>query len=144
MKNDVHLPLATCDTCDRFHNPSKRQSATLNPIPPNDGRDILAIDVFDGKASLPETPLANRYILPMADLFTKLGVAAHMPEKSAQTVADAIVSRGVLFFGAPAACSRIKEQSSSRQHCKVYTLFGAYLRCVPRRSTQQANVHAND
>ena len=73
--------LAPCTTCDKFHSLSKRQRAKLNTIPTNDRGDILAIDVFGGKASLPETPLANRYILTMIDLFTKFGVAAPMPDQ---------------------------------------------------------------
>ena len=101
MKRDVQLQLATCPTCDKFHSPSKRQRAKLNPFPKNDRGDILAIDVFGGKASLPETPRANRYILTMIDLFIKFGVAASMPDQSAQTVADTLLARWVLLFGTP-------------------------------------------
>ena len=61
----------------------------------------MAIDLFGGKASLPETARANRYILTMVDLFTKFGVAAAMPDQSAQTVADTLLARWVLLFGAP-------------------------------------------
>ena len=74
MKRDVQLQLATCPTCDKFHSPSLRQRAKLNPILTNGRGDILAIDVFDGKASVPETPRANRYILTMMAKFKKFGV----------------------------------------------------------------------
>ena len=56
MKRDVQLRLAHCHTCDKFHSPCKMQRAKLNPIPTNERGDILAIDRFGGKASLPETP----------------------------------------------------------------------------------------
>lgn len=69
-------------------------------MPMNERGDILAIHVFAGKATLPESPPANRYFVKMSDLFSKLGVAATMPEQSAHTVADAILSRGLLLFGA--------------------------------------------
>ena len=59
MKRDVQLQLGTCPPCDKFHSPSKRQRAKLNPIPTSDRGDNLAIDVFGGKASLPVTPRAN-------------------------------------------------------------------------------------
>ena len=98
---DVQLQPATCPTCDKFYNPSRRQRAKINPIPPNDGADILAIDVFKGKASLPETTRANTYILTKIDLITKFGVAGPMPDQLAQTVANALGSRWVLRFGAP-------------------------------------------
>ena len=101
MKRDVQLQLSTCPTCDKFHSHSKRQRAKLNPIPRNDRGDILAIDDFGGKASLPETPRSNRYVLTMIDLFTKFGVDPHMPDLSARTVADALLSRWVLLGAAP-------------------------------------------
>ena len=101
MKRDVQLHLATCPPCEKFDSSSKRQRGKLNPIPTNDRGDILAIDVFGGKASLPEPPCANRYILTMNDLFTKFGLAAPMPDQSAQTVADTLLARWVLLFGAP-------------------------------------------
>ena len=52
------------------------------------------------EASLPETPRANRYVLPMVYLSTEFAVAAPMLERSARTVADALLSRCVLLFGA--------------------------------------------
>ena len=100
MKKDVQLHLATCPTCDKFHNTSERQRAKLNQIPTNDRGDILGSAFFGGKASLPEMPREKGYILTMIDLFTKFGVAARMPEKSAQTVADSLPSLWVLLFGA--------------------------------------------
>lgn len=60
---------------------------------------MLAIDVVDGKASLPETPRSNKYILTMGVLITKFGVAASMPEQAAQTVADPLLCRWVFLFG---------------------------------------------
>ena len=101
MKKDLQVQLASCPTCDKFHTPSKRKRAKLNPIPSNARGAILAIDMFAGKASLPETPRAKRYIFTMSHLFTKFGVAAAMPEQSAQTVADAVLSRRVLLFAGP-------------------------------------------
>ena len=115
MKRDVQLQLATCPTWDKFHSPSKSQRGKLNPIPTNDRGEILSIEVFGGKASLPETPRANRYILTMSDLFPKFAVAATMPDQSAQTVADTLLARWVLLFGAPVACSPISEPNSNQQ-----------------------------
>ena len=98
MKRDGQLQLATFPTSDKFHSPSKRQHAKPNPFPTNDRGEIHAIDVFAGKASLPETPRANRYILTMSDLFTKFGVGGPMPE---QWVFHALLSQLVLLFVAP-------------------------------------------
>ena len=100
MKRVVQLQPATCLTCHKFHSPSKRQRAKVNPIPTNAQEDILASNVFVGKATLAETPRSNRYILTMIELFTKFGVAATIPEQSSQTVADTILSRWLLLFGA--------------------------------------------
>ena len=101
LKKDVQFHLATGPHLDKFHNPSKRQRGKQNPIPKNTRADILAIDLFGGKASLPESPQANRYILTMIDLLTEFGVAAAMLEQPAQTVADDLLSRCALVFGAP-------------------------------------------
>ena len=101
MKKDVQLQVPTCHTYYKFHSASKRQPGKLHPIPTNERGDILAIDVFGGKASMPQTPRTNPYILTMSDLFRKFAVAAPMPEQSAQTVADSILSRWVLLLWAP-------------------------------------------
>ena len=59
MKKDVQLQFAPSTNCDKFYNPSKRHRAILNPISTNDRGDVLALDVFAGKDSLPGTPPAN-------------------------------------------------------------------------------------
>ena len=91
MKNYVQLLLGTSRTCDKFHNASKMERAKLNPIATNHTGEIHAIDVFGGKASIPQKPLGNRYILKMDALFPNFGVAASMPDQSAQTVRDALL-----------------------------------------------------
>ena len=101
MKKDVQLHLATCPTCDKFHNTSERQRAKLNQIPTNDRGDICPLDPFGGKASPSETPCGNRCILTMRDIFSIFGLAYTMPEQSAQTVADALLSRWILLFVDP-------------------------------------------
>ena len=101
MKKDVQLQVATCPPCDKFHTHSKRQRGKQNSIPTHDRGDILAIDVFGVKVSLPETHRANRYIVTMINHFTNFGVASTMPEQSAETVTDALLSQLVLLFGAP-------------------------------------------
>ena len=61
----VPVQLATCPTCDKFQNHSKRQRAKLYPFQTNDREDIFGIDVIAAQASQPETARANRYILTM-------------------------------------------------------------------------------
>ena len=100
MKKDWQLHLATCPTWQKFNSPSKMQRGKLNPIPTNDRGDMLAIDVFSANASMTDTRRAKRYVLTMSALFNKFGVAAPMPEHSAQTVDDTLISRWVLLFGA--------------------------------------------
>ena len=73
----------------------------LNPIQRIELGELLAMDIFASKASLPETPSANRYILKMIDKFSQIGEGQPMPEKTAQTVTDSLVSQSVFLFGAP-------------------------------------------
>ena len=101
MKKDIQLQLAACPICDKFKNMSRKQRAELQPIPTTDRGDILAIDVFGGKASLPLTARNNKYVLTMVDIFTKFGVAAPMGDQTAQTVCDTLLARWILLFGAP-------------------------------------------
>ena len=75
----------------------------------------MKLDGIDGKASLTETDRANRYILPMGDLFTKFGVAGPMPEQSGEPVADAGRWRWVFLFVPPVASSGNSEQTSNLQ-----------------------------
>ena len=76
MKKDRQLQVAAFPGREKFHNPSKRQRAKLDPITKNDGGDILAIYVFGGKASLLETGRANKYILTSVHQIRRSGTNA--------------------------------------------------------------------
>ena len=79
MKGDVQIHLSACPICDNYHNQTKGQRAVLNPIPSAPG-DILAIDVFGGKTSIPTSERGNKYIFTMVDLSIRFDVAVPMPD----------------------------------------------------------------
>ena len=56
----------------------------------------------------------------MIDLFSKFGVAAQMPEQSAQTVADSLLSPWVLLDGAPGRL--VPDQRSNFESVEVQNL----------------------
>ena len=72
----------------------------------NESGYILAIAVFGGQASLPQTPRAKRYMLTMNDLFPMFGVGAAMSEQSGQTVASGLVAMAIALWSHPSHAHR--------------------------------------
>ena len=78
-----------CTTCR--HHP-------LGNIPSGHGWDRIAIDILDVCESIPD---GYRYILVIADYFSKWTEAFPIKDKCADTVADVLVNKIILRFGMP-------------------------------------------
>ena len=81
---------------------------------------MLAIDVLGGKTSLPTSEGGNKCILTMVDLFTRFGVAAPMPDQTAQTVVAALLARWILLLGAPRRI--LSDQGANFESAQVQNL----------------------
>ena len=73
--------------------PHKAPKSSAHPIPSSSRGDIVAIDGFIGKESLPTSEGRKKYVITMIDLFTRFGVAAPIPDQTAQTVVAPLVAR---------------------------------------------------
>lgn len=58
----------------------------------------IAIDIL---GLLPKTPRGNRYVLVIPDYFTKWTESYALPDQTATTIAEKVVSEFVSRFGVP-------------------------------------------
>ena len=86
-----------CDSCARVKT-DPRHRAPLHQCPVGMPLDRVAIDIC---GEFPETIRGNRVILVLCDYFTKWVHTWALPDQTAQTCADAIVTGFVSIFGAP-------------------------------------------
>ena len=78
--------------------PGVKHRAHLNQIPVAAPLDRIAIDIL---GELPETDNGNKYVLVLSDYFTKWTEAYPLPNQTAQSVANVIVTQSVSRFGVP-------------------------------------------
>ena len=96
-KEDIRRWCAECEMCSRVK-PGVRHRAKLTQVPVGAPLDRVAIDIL---GELPLTDQGNRYVLVLSDYFTKWTEAYPIPDQTAQTVADTIVTKFVSRFGVP-------------------------------------------
>lgn len=97
MALDVQHWLADCTVCMRRKSPNNRRYP-LGNIPTGHRWDRIAMDIMD---VCDPTPAGYRYILVIADYFTKWTEAFPIKDKCADTVADILVREIVCRFGMP-------------------------------------------
>ncbi len=96
-KEDVRLWVRECEVCQQVK-PGPRYSALLDQRPVGAPFDRIAIDAL---GELPETSAGNKYILVVADYFTKWTQAFAVKDIMAQTCADVLVNEFFTLWGAP-------------------------------------------
>ena len=97
MADDVGDWLRNCTTCMKRKSPAGRHHP-LGNIPTSHRWDRIAMDILD---VCDPTPEGFRYILVIADYFSKWTEAFPIKDKCADTVADVLVDRIILRFGMP-------------------------------------------
>ena len=97
MADDVKDWLRQCTTCMKRKSPTGRHHP-LGNIPTGHRWDRIAMDILD---VCDPTPDGYRYILVIADYFSKWTEAFPIKDKCADTVADVLVSKIILRFGMP-------------------------------------------
>jgi hypothetical protein len=96
-KRDITRWCAQCDTCASIK-PGPGYRAEMGHVPYGNINDRVAIDIL---GELPETDNGNKYIVVISEYFTKWIVAAAIPDQTAQTVADVLMTQYISIFGAP-------------------------------------------
>ena len=97
MSDDVKDSLRQCTTCIKRKSPNNRHHP-LGTIPTGHRWDCIAMDILD---VCDPTPDGYRYILVIADYFSKWTEAFPSKNKCADTVADVLVKKIILRFGMP-------------------------------------------
>ena len=87
-----------CDICAQKRGPQKKIVAPLKIVNVGAPMERIAIDVL---GPLPMTEAGNKYILIIADYFTKWVEAFPLPNQEAKTVADKLVNEVICRFGVP-------------------------------------------
>ena len=91
MVNDVQQYCGSCVTCaSSFPPPSHRRTRLTHSSQPQEPRQEIAIDI-KGPFGMKSSKRRNRYVLFAIDLFTRAAKIVPIPEKSAKTVASAII-----------------------------------------------------
>ena len=97
-RQDVQEWCRNCDICAQKRGPQKKIIAPLKTVNVGAPMERIAIDVL---GPLPKTEAGNKYILIIADYFTKWVEAFLLPNQKAKTVADKLVNEVICRFGVP-------------------------------------------
>ena len=95
---DVQEWCRNCDICAQKRGPQRKIKAPMAKYNVGSPMERIAIDVL---GPLPITEAGNKYILIIADYFTKWVEAFPMPNQEACTIAELLVKEVVCRFGVP-------------------------------------------
>ena len=98
LKNDVINWCNRCEVCATRKGPVRRGRAKLQQFPVGCPLERVALDIL---GPLPRSQTGNRYILIVADYFTRWTEAYAIPNQEACTVAEKFVREYICRFGAP-------------------------------------------
>ena len=127
MSDDVGDWLRQCTTCMKRKSPTGRHHP-LDNIPTGHHWDRIAMDILD---VCDPTPDGYRYILVIADYFSKWTKAFPIKDKYADTVADVLVNKIILRFGMPLVIHSDQGREFENGHMKsLCSLLG----CVKTRT----------
>ena len=96
--NDVAEWCKTCPQCAARKNPTPKGRAPLQPVMVGYPLQLVAVDIL---GPLPDTPRGNRYLLVVADYFTRWTEAYPIPNQEAITVARVLTTEFFLRFSPP-------------------------------------------
>ena len=98
MKADVRSFIRECPTCAKFKPPPKRSRAPLQQRKAGSPMERIALDIL---GPLPTTDNGNKYVLVVADYYTKYVEAYAVPDEKAETVAQKLVDEFISRYGVP-------------------------------------------
>ena len=97
-RRDVQEWCRSCDLCAQKRGPQRKPKAPLRTYNVGSPLERIAIDVL---GPLPPTEAGNKYILVIADYFTKWVEAYPMVNQEAGTIAELLVQEFISRFGMP-------------------------------------------
>ncbi|MCG8622472.1 MAG: DDE-type integrase/transposase/recombinase [Proteobacteria bacterium] len=95
---DIKKWCAACDLCASKKGPMKKPRARLQQYNVGAPMERIAMDVL---GPLPESTTGNKYIIIIADYFTKWPEAFAIPNQEATTIANLLVREVVCRYGVP-------------------------------------------
>ena len=95
---DVKDWCEACDLCASRRGPTRKQRAPMHQYNVGAPSERIALDVL---GPLPSTTSGNKYVLLVADYFTKWPEAFPIPNQEAVTVAEVLVKEYICRFGVP-------------------------------------------
>ena len=98
LRSDVKLHIQTCPVCTANRQPYRKFRASLANFRVGSPMDRIGVDLM---GPLPLTERGNRYLLVLADYFTRWAEAFPLPNQQAETVAHTTVMEFVCRYGAP-------------------------------------------
>jgi hypothetical protein len=131
-KKDVAVYINSCEVCNLYKKPGRNARAQLGHLVSTNRFDIVALDVFGGRDSLPGSYLGNRLVLTIIDLFTKYVVAVPLADQRAETITRAFLQHWVLHFGPPL---RVHTDQGTNFMSNVFTNFCTAWRIGKTRTT---------
>jgi transposase InsO family protein len=100
MSSDINKFVAACPTCQAAKDPAGGTKVPLRPLEIPDRPNVrIHCDLF-GELKKPSQN-GNKWVLVMTDAFTKYVELVALPNKSATTVAKAILERWICRFSCP-------------------------------------------
>ncbi|PIK62874.1 hypothetical protein BSL78_00208 [Apostichopus japonicus] len=127
MRRDIEDWCRRCELCSRRKPPTPRSKAPMEIVKAGEPMQRVAIDVL---GPLPETYNGNKYILVVADYFTKWTEAYPIPNQEAKTVASELVTNFIARFGVPQIIH--SDQGSNFES----ELFGELCKCLGIHKTR--------
>ena len=98
MTSQAYRWVSRCSECAAKKNYGRRRRAPLQQNIVGSPMEKVAMDIL---GPLPKTPRGNCYVLVISDYFTKWIESYALPDQTAVTVAEKIVSEFVSRFGVP-------------------------------------------
>ncbi|XP_033761504.1 uncharacterized protein LOC117343268 [Pecten maximus] len=98
MSEDIARWCKQCDICAKGKPGPGSDKSALRQFHPTRPMQYMAVDIFGG---LPVSNSGNAYIIVVGDYFTKLKEAFAVPNHTALTVADKLVTEVFCRFGCP-------------------------------------------
>ena len=101
MRQFIRLWVKTCHACQRRKSPRKFAKAAMKVYRIGAPCERIALDMM---GPFSETDGGNRWILVIGDYFTKYKVAVPLPNITATTIAEALITNWISYFGCPLEC----------------------------------------
>ena len=129
LQNDVRDYVNGCEKCNKIKDPTKSKVAPMQLVRSGFPMERLAIDIL---GELPKTENGNKYILVVADYFTKWTECFGMPNMETVTIARILVNDVISKFGIPA---KIHSDQGSQFESNLFTELCKLLQVEKTRTT---------